>query len=367
MPNKNIRNKENRGLPARWRWIHGAIYYRVPPGLESHWNGKQLFRLGKTEPEAYRTWAERVGRVENAKNINQLLDRFALEHIPLKAAPTKRDYTEALPHLRRAFGHMPLGDLKPADIYGYVDTRVSKKDSKRKALTRAKHEISVLSNAFTKAVQWGYIDGHPFKGQTRIEGEAPRDRYVEDWEVDELLGLKPKRKKDPIVMVQAYVKIKRLISIRQRDMLLIQPPRDFTDEGIRVMPSKGRRRRQDGERKGKVLIYTWTPALKEAVAEALAARPVHISPYLFCTRRGTSYVKEKTGNAYGFASLWQRAMKRLLAETKVKERFTEHDIRAKAASDSASDEAAQKLLGHSDIRTTQGIYRRKPSKIVPLR
>lgn len=40
------RKKENQGLPARWRFVHGAYYYEVPRGLESLWDGKKKFRLG---------------------------------------------------------------------------------------------------------------------------------------------------------------------------------------------------------------------------------------------------------------------------------------------------------------------------------
>ena len=40
------RKPENKPLPERWRYKHGAYYYRVPPGSEKHWDGKTEFRLG---------------------------------------------------------------------------------------------------------------------------------------------------------------------------------------------------------------------------------------------------------------------------------------------------------------------------------
>ena len=43
----------NKGLPARWSIRRGAYYYAVPPGHEDTWDGKKLFRLGKTQAEAY--------------------------------------------------------------------------------------------------------------------------------------------------------------------------------------------------------------------------------------------------------------------------------------------------------------------------
>ena len=42
-PSMPTRNKGNMGLPARWRHYHGAYYYRVPPGLESQWDGRTQY------------------------------------------------------------------------------------------------------------------------------------------------------------------------------------------------------------------------------------------------------------------------------------------------------------------------------------
>ena len=64
--------------------------------------------------------------------------------------------------------------------------------------------------------------------------------------------------------------------------------------------------------------------------------------------------------------MWQRFMDRVLSETKVTERFTEHDLRAKCASDATSLEHARALLAYADARTTDTIYRRKPERVRPL-
>jgi integrase len=55
-------------------------------------------------------------------------------------------------------------------------------------------------------------------------------------------------------------------------------------------------------------------------------------------------------------------MDRVLAETKVKEGFTEHDLRAKVGSDAESLEKARALLQHADARTTARVYRRNVSE-----
>lgn len=60
-------------------------------------------------------------------------------------------------------------------------------------------------------------------------------------------------------------------------------------------------------------------------------------------------------------------MDRVLEETKVKERFAERDIRAKAGSDLETIEEAQRLLGHADPRVTKRHYRRKAQIVRPAK
>ena len=71
--------------------------------------------------------------------------------------------------------------------------------------------------------------------------------------------------------------------------------------------------------------------------------------------------------ANGFDSIWQRFMAKVLAETKVTDRFTEHDLRAKCASDAESLEHAQQLLAHAEAATTKRIYRRRGEVVRPLK
>ena len=257
------RKAENKGLPSRWVSKHGAYYYLPPLELRSQWNGKSWFMLGKTLPEAYRTWADRVAAPERITTIGALLDRFAIEVVPTKAPKTQIDYRRYVTTLQKPFGAMALADLEPQHVYQYVD--------KRSAKVAAHREIEVLSAAFTKAVQWGLIKSHPFKGEVRLEGETPRNRYVEDWELIEVLALPSRRKKGSVGMVQAYLRIKLLTGLRQRDLLLLTMS-DIQEDGIHVTPSK------TAKTTGKTVIFEWSPELKAAVEEAKAIRPA-ISPY----------------------------------------------------------------------------------------
>lgn len=346
------RKAENKGLPARWVLNHGAYFYRVPPGQEAAWDGAKWFRLGNNLPDAFRAFAARVDSARGQlRTVGDLLDRYQIEVVPAKGVTTQAGNRIALVKLRAVFGAVPLAGVKPQHVYQYVDKRTHK--------VAAHREVEVLSHAFTKAVEWGAIDRHPFKGEVRLAGEKPRTRYVEDWEVAELFDLKPGRKGDAVPVVQAYLRLKLLTGLRQGDLLRLTMAAIRAD-GVHVTPSK-----TEGS-SGKSTIYTWTPDLRAAIDEAKAARPA-LSPYLFCTRRGAGYFNEATGRAPGWKSIWQRFLARALAETKIVEGFTEHDLRAKVGSDAGSLEHARQMLTHADSATTQRVYRRKAERVAPAK
>lgn len=351
---------ENRPLPARWKINHGAYYYLVPPGQEKAWDGKKWYRLGATLAEAHRAFADKVQSFEgDIKTVGRLLDRYVIEVIPKKAPKTASENRKQVATLRGVFADMPLTEIEPQHIYQYASKRKSKRPSRGTGKTAAKREIEVLSHAFTKAVEWGLLKKHPFKGEVRIENESgPRTRYVEDWELLAVLGMAAHRRKGSIRMVQAYLRLKMLTGLRQRDLLLMTVS-DLKEDGIHAFPSKTRKST------GKRVIYEWTPLLREAIEDAKAVRPA-LSPYLFCELDGTCFVHDD-GKAPNWNNIWQNFMAKALEKTDLKERFTEHDMRAKVGSDAESLERANQLLTHSDINLTKRIYRRKPERIKPTK
>ncbi len=194
--------------------------------------------------------------------------------------------------MRAVFGVMSLNALEPQHVYQYVDKRSQKKTSDTGKTTggrvAAHREVEVLSHAFTKAVEWGYIRVHPFKKEVRLLGEAHRERYIEDWEVVEALSLPSVRKSGSVLAIQSYIRLKLLTGLRRSDLLRLQVSA-CREDGIHVRTNKT----------GKAVIYTWTPELRAAVEDAKAARPVHIAPFLFCDRNGQGYLDEETGRAPG--------------------------------------------------------------------
>lgn len=345
MPRK--RKAINKGFPTGWSWRNGAIYYDVPQSVRHRWDNKHLFRLGSNPAEAYKEWAKRVDIISNSKTISQLLDRYIAEVSSVKSPRTRVGDEFNVIRLRAVFGETEINTITPRDVYKYVDTRTAK--------TSAKREVALLSHAYTKAVEWGMIDKHPFKGQIRLTGAKPRTRYVEDWEVDACLSLKPKRKNDSIVVIQAYINLKLVTGMRRGDLLSIRLT-DISDEGLRYQANKT----------GKRTLLELSPALRAAIEAARAVRPVDISPFLFCTRKGTGYLDENN-QVSGWDSIWQRFMDRVLDETEVTERFTEHDLRAKVASDAESLERAREILGHTDSKLTNKVYMRREKNIKPAK
>ena len=171
------RKKENKALPSRWRFKHGAYYYRVPLGLEHQWDGKKEFRLGTTQTEAYREWASRIELHTNARTIRELLERYAVEYVPTKRPKTQESYLAAIKKLIPVFGEMLITSLKTVHVFQYRDKRG------KEAPTATNHEVGVLSHAYTKAIEWGLAEENPVKGKVSKIATPPRDRYIEDWEL----------------------------------------------------------------------------------------------------------------------------------------------------------------------------------------
>ncbi len=339
------RRQENRGLPARWRFKHGAYYYRVPDGLAELWEGKKEFRLGTSINEAYRVWAMHLDIFANAKTMAELLDRYALEVIPTKAWKSQESNLISIRKLKPVFGHMPIAAVKPIHVYQFRDKRG------REGKSAANRDIEVLSHAFTKAIEWGLCEHHPIRGKVKKFSTPPRRRYIEDWEIEEAL-------KVASPFIKAYIRLKLLVGLRRGDMLSIKIS-DLKEDGIHVTP------RKTANSTGKKMIITWSDELRASIEEIKQLRKKIYSIWLFHTNKGQPYIKADS-TANGFDSIWGRFMEKVLSGTKVQERFTEHDLRAKVASDNELVHA-QRLLGHSSSSITEKIYVRKAYKVKPTK
>lgn len=319
--------------PKRWSVSRDAIYYQTRDDDLHLWDGKKWFRLGSTEAEAFALWYARTAAPrDSARTIGELIDAYRAEELPNKAPRTQTDYLKALDRLLRVFGHMPPKALLPRHVYQYMAKRPK---------VAANREKAVLSSLMTFAVKQGAVDRNLVR-EVRRNPEAPRDRYVSDTEIEVFLGLCSP-------LLKAYVDLKLLTGARQGQLLRLTLS-DWDGEQLVINKAKG----------GRSIAYRG-PGLAEAIEACLLVRRGRRmrSIYLFSTRSATPY----TGD--GFRALWQYAMTKYLASGGI--RFTEHDLRAKVASDSESLSAAQARMGHQASGTTNRVYRRKPATVSVLR
>lgn len=338
MPRK--RNSINRPLPNRWRYKHGAYYYRVPKSDSGMWDHKTEFRLGKTLNEAYKVWSARLQASTDISTLGQLLDRYLSEVVPLKAYKSQESNRISIGRIRSSFGHMGVVDFLPKDAYAYRH-HVTQKHGP----TSANRDLEVLSHLFSKAVEWGVIDSNPIKGQVRKNTIPRRERYIEDWELVEALSV-------AAPFLKAYIKLKLLTGLRRGDLLRLST-KDVKPDGIHVTTSKTKKK----------VVILWTSELSSKYQEVLHSRQYHNTELLFPTREGNCYVNEH-GQANGFDSMWQRFMKKVLSSTKVEEKFQEKDLRKKTASD-MSLQSGSRLLGHTSELTTQTHYRLNADLVAP--
>jgi len=309
----------------------GPSYYFVQPVTE------KWFNLGRHYVPALIKYGKLMADDTPSFTVSQLIDRYLREEAPTKAPRTYRDNVQQAKSLRLFFGHMQLEDVTQQHIYQYLDERG------KRSQVQANRELALLSHMFKKAVRWGDLhhSENPCVGIERFK-EVPRDRYIEDWEYHAF-------REHAGDLIAAYMDFKYLSGLRQGDTLQLRLDQ-LKDDGIHVTIGKT----------GKRIVISWSPALRDAVDAAKRLRRPVRGLYLFCNRKGQPY----TGS--GFRSLWQRRMRSALAKGVLKERFREHDIRAKAASD-ADRAHATELMAHLDAKTTAKHYRRKPEIVRPLK
>lgn len=312
MPKKRQSNKH---LPPRVYHKHGAYYFVT--------KSNQWINLGKELGKAVAKWAEIVERPVHISTMNDLLDRYLLEVIPTKADKTALDQRHQLVRLKNVFGHMQPSDIRPIDIYGYLDLRPP---------VAGNREKSLLSHVFTKGIRWGVVEKNPCKDVVR-NTEKPRDRYVTDAEFDEFLKLVPP-------YIQLAMEISRMTGLRQGDILRLKQS-NITPDGLLVKQGKT----------GKKMLFELTDELSTLLVRRYT-RVTSIDRHLLLNSRGQPLTSS------GFKTMWQRRMKVFRGD-----RFTFHDIRAKAGSEV---ENTHELLGNSEA-VARKHYQRKLKPITPNR
>lgn len=319
------KRKTDRHMPARVYRSRGAWFYASKDG--------PWIPLGKTEPDALRRYAEIMESGPMRPLMRDLLQRYRKEELPKKAPKTRAGQEPQLDEIERVFGHIAIEDMTQDGVQEWMDAQPAPISANRK--------LALLSHVFARAMssRWKLARENPCVGIDKHR-EKPRTRYVED---HELMAVYERANAGTrVAMALAY-----LTGQRQADLLKLRRAQVLAD-GIHFRQGKT----------GKQLTVEWSDALRWAMQQAneLPAEG-RSSMFVICRADGQPY------SSSGFQTNWQKLMKRCLVEKVIGERFTFHDLRAKAGSDAKNG----KLLGHSDQRLFERVYRRKAELVMPTR
>lgn len=326
------KRKHNRHLPPRMQLKRG-VYYHTP-----YIDGKVRWRsLGRDYGDALRQWAEAEGeRVRPGQAVSEAIDRYMIDALPKLAERTQKDYMRSLGILRQVYGEMRLDEVRPAHVAQMLDRASSK--------VAANRHVAVLSAVFRNAVRWGWVDKNPCRGVSRNQ-EKPRDRYVEDAELNAAIEAAPKA-------LSLAIQFAYLTALDLSDMIALRHTDIKQRDGQRVIESA----RGKTGRKVTVLL---TPALEEIVTETRRCKDRPASVYIFPNRQGQQYTPD------GFKSVWQSFKRRAGVDWRWK------DLRAKALTDVSRErgrDAAQALAAHASGNTTEVYIRARDRVIVrPVR
>jgi integrase len=318
------RRKHNTDMPARV-YLQNGWWFFVPKTGPKVKLAKEADRS-----DALRAYADLMDARPRAGTVGDLLDRYRREILPAKGVKTRREQERQIGKLAAVFGAVAVGGVTSTHIAQYLDASEAKVSANR--------EIALLSHAYTKAVRWGLVQTNPCRGVERNK-EKPRDRYIAHEEFIVVMEAAP-------AMVAVMMALAYLTGQREGDLLRLRRSA-ITADGLLFQQGKT----------GKRLLIHWTPALRWAVEQAGKLQPDGIgSLWVVAQRDGKPYSES------GFMTAWQKHIRRCHTEGLIAERFTFHDIRAKAGSDAKDG----RLLGHMDPRTLRRIYLRKPEAVGPV-
>jgi integrase len=303
----------------------GRAYYYDHGGNPRRWEA-----LGTDEAVALRRYQRIVDAAKTTPGTVDQMVRECLEGLAGKRAKgTIENYRTWRGHLGEIFGAQRPEELTQADVLRYLN--------KCPRLT-ARGEIGLLSMSFAAWMEQGRLEFNPCFGVKSKAPRAKRTRLLSDAELDAIIKAAPERVAVAIEIAYATgLRIGDLITLRWADIA----------EGVET--------RKTGAR----LRFAASPALDILLARARALQARVGSLYVLCQAGGKPWTQ---------GSLRPRWDKACTAAGVKDAHF--HDIRAKSATDADREfgpQVAQRLLGHSNPRTTEVYLReRRAAVVVPM-
>jgi len=290
--------------------------------------------------EVQKRWYEKQDKTRQILGdsipFSKLIKRYHAEITPSKKS-ARADHTNSNFPLKY-FGDRSIDTIKARDIYQYFEWRKEKNSEvTKKAVSGStmNREKSLISDAFSKAVKWGYVERNPV---SEVEGfpENKRDRYITDKEfeaIKEAARTTTGAGHLPDIMDVLYYTAQRsgrIFSLKWSQV-------DSKERRVILGDSTSTKRVPDE-------IWMSQP-LFEILSRLKAERGLQkiVGPYVFQKVNGKPYRSVKT--------TWKTCCRKAgVTDAKV------HDIRHKAITDMGrkgySLQEIAKVAGHSQISTT---------------
>ncbi len=316
------------GLPPRVYAKHGAFWYVHPTGK---WE-----RIGTDIAEARCRGTFYNDRDSNIGTMSYYLDMFAI-HCSQRvlrgdlASRTADDYSKNIEPLKAFFGKMTPDSVRSRHVAQYLDI-----GAELLRPIRANREKSCLSACFTWLIRSGDAKANPCVGVRRNK-ETPRERYIEDEELDAL-------RRVASVQVRFLVDLIYCTLQRPEDIIRWTPAniirKTETDGTVRRVI------RNTQGKTGKVVDIAVTPEIDEIFKSAKRG-DIETGP-------GKTMLHTRVGKPYTYAGL-NAMFRRHTKAAGVS--FGLYDLKGKGATDmwlaGIPLERVQALCGHESIKTTE--------------
>lgn len=211
------------------------------------------------------------------RTVNEILDRFSTENLPLLGERTRVDYERHIRVLRREFGDRVAAQLEPSDLYAFMNVPTGRVQRDRM--------ISVLSAAFSAAVKdWQWLDYNVCSGLQRQKVKSA-SRIVSDEEISTFRAL---AKND---VARSMVDLALLTGQLQGDLLKLRWEQ-VQKAGVLFRNSST----------SKTTLVPMSRDLGNLLEDL--KRTSGGGEYVLCSRKGVRYTQN------GFRAVWQREMRK---------------------------------------------------------
>lgn len=337
-------------LPPRLRArakAGGVLWYYYDAGGKP----RREIPLGRDYVDAVRKWAELEAsagrRAEDAATFPAAWQRYEREALPVLAASTQRVHRTDSKHLLAFFGNppAPLDQIRPVHIRQFLDWMRARPTT----ANRCRRLFSVIWN---HARGWGWTDlENPCVGIRGLP-EGKREVYITDAVFAAVWAAAGEPIRDAMDLIY-------LTGQRPGDVLKMTE-RDIADGTIPVRQGKT----------GARLRIEIVGALAELIQRIKVRKARHKVWHaaLLVGEGGKPLTVATLRN--GFEAARQAASEAHPNLADVIRNFWLYDLRAKAAddkADTAGEQAASHLLGHTDIRTTRAHYLRRGRIVEPTK